>query len=403
MNFRPVVIAVSGCVISFLAGWGTHTMVAGESGRSRDVAAEASSWQTRRRAPDDELRKVTARWMDRLGRGETKQVAAAIPPGELRAVINGVMDGVWGDLSSSDRKKLKALIEQWALHDREAALAWARGLRHPQQREVGLTYIAAALAEIDPKRALDIYAEQEEVTLWLGRDKLLALITKLSAEAVARGPQALLDLQRRIPQNETSGIMGVDVTYPDGFDYAVMLDGLAESGKNGRASWPYQMSSPLGQWAMKDPDGAFSYISKKADAGTHFQFYDLTERLEGKWGGTSTNEWLGQKISSLDPASRKSFLELSGILNSPGSLVGVINGVADATAANELRYEAIQSTASTTPRNFEVLADLPTDEKIAIISRLRGLKHTDLLKSVMTKWEIPQGEIDRLLESAKLP
>jgi hypothetical protein len=309
----------------------------------------------------------------------------------------------WGDLSTADRKKLEALIGQWAMHDPDAAVAWARGLRHPQQREVGLTYIAAALAESDPQRAFDIYAEQEAVTHELAGRRILDLVTKLSGEAVAKGPEALLELQRRMPRNETDMIMGVEVTYPDGFDYAAMLDGLAESEKSGQADWPYALSSPLGQWAVKDPDKAFSYISAKAGEGHRFQFHDLTTKLEGRWGATATNEWLGQKIASLDPAGRKSFMEQSGILNSPGSLVRVINGVTDTAAANELRYEAIQSTASTTPRNFEVLADLPTDEKIAIISRLRGLKQTGLLKSVMTRWEIPQGEMDRLLESARLP
>lgn len=403
MKSGPVVIVVSACAISFLAGWATHSVVVDGQAGPRDAPAANESVQARRRTPDDESRKLVARWMDRLDRDDVRQVAGEMPTGELRTVIDGVMDGVWGDLSSADRKKLEALIGQWALQDPDAALTWARGLRHPQQREVGLTYIAATLAESNPQRAFDIYAEQEKVTGWLGRDKILALITRLSAEAVAKGPQALLDLQRRIPQNETNGITGVTVTYPEGFDYARMLDGLAESEKNGSGDWPYEMSSPLGQWAVKDPDAAFAYISTKAGEGYRFQFYDLTGELEGKWGATATNEWLGQKISSLDPAARKSFMELSGIINSPGSLAGIINGVTDTAAANDLRYEAIQSTASTTPRNFEVLADLPNEEKIAIISRLRGMKQTEYLRSMMVKWEIPQAEMDRLLESARLP
>ncbi|RYD37605.1 MAG: hypothetical protein EOP87_03225 [Verrucomicrobiaceae bacterium] len=401
MKSRFAAIMVTGCAVSYLAGWGTHSMVsAGNSGPDKSAAAEGSP-QGRRRADADESRKLVARWMDRMDGGDVKQVAAEVPPGDLRVVIHGVMDGVWGDLSAPDRAKLEALIGEWAINDPQAALAWARGLRHPQQREVGLTYIAAALAESDPHKAFEIYTEQEAVTHGFAELKILDLITRLSAEAVAKGPQALLEMQRRIPRNETNGITGVEVVYPDGFDYATMLDGLAESAKNG--DWPYELSSPLSQWAVKDPDGAFAYISSKVGEGNRFRFYDLTERLVDRWGASATIEWVGQKISSLEPAARKEFLQMSGILNSPGSLVDVINGVTDPATANELRYEAIQSTASTTPRNFEVLTDLPTGEKIAIISRLRGLKHTDHLKTLMVKWEIPREQIDPLLKTVILP
>ncbi|WAC19278.1 hypothetical protein OVA24_18795 [Luteolibacter sp. SL250] len=396
-------IVLAGCAFSYLAGWGTHSLMVDESNAPNSIANAGSPSRDRRREDIDETEKLVARWMDRLDGAGPTQVAGEIPPGELRVVINGVMTGVWGDLSAADRAKLEALIGEWALDDPEAALSWARGLRHPQQREVGLTYIAAALADGDPHRAFGIYAEQEKVTHTLAEGKILALITKLCGEAVANGPQALLDLQRRIPRNETNGITGVNVVYPDGFDYAAMLDGLAESAKNGQGEWPYELSSPLSQWAVKDPDAAFSYISSMVGDGRRFQFHDLTERLVDRWGATATNEWVGRKISSLAPAGRRAFLEMSGIINSPGSLVSVINGVTDTATANELRYEAIQATASTTPRNFEVLADLPTEEKIAIISRLRGLKQTDYLKSMMTKWEIPPEKIDLLLDAVRMP
>ena len=388
-------------------GWSARSVGASKE-TTRAAEAENRAARKRDRAPEDADAKVAARWMERLGKGKPGEVAAEVPTADLRSVIAGVMGTVWGELSEEDQKRLEALIGQWAIRDRESALAWARSLHHPLQREVGLTSIAAALAESDPKAAFDIYAEQDKVTSWLGREKIHNLITALSKDAVAKGPQALLDLIRRIPENETNGIDGVSIRYPDGFDYAAMLDGLAEIGigihaKGDDSSKPYEPESPLGQWAVKDPDAAFSYFSTKATDGYRLDLGDLTADLTEKWGRDATRTWLGEKVSALDSAGRKAFLEGTGVLNSPSQLIDVINGIRDPSLANEFRYEALQATSGTTPRNFDVLADLPLDEKLEIVTRLRGMKQTGYLQSMLTTWEVPRDRIDSILKDVSLP
>ena len=345
---------------------------------------------------------LAARWIDRMQTGDAGEVAAAVPTGDLRAVISGVMDTVWGTLSAEDQGRLEALIGEWALRDADAALAWARSLRQPQQREVGLTSIAAALAESDPHRAFDIYAEQERVTLWLGREKIEKLISTLSKEATMQGPQALLDLFRRIPENDTNGVMGLGIDYPEGFDYAAMLDGLAESGigihgPGEDSSKPFEPQSPLRRWAVKDPDAAFSYFLSKTGSGYRLHLGDLTQEMEEKWGRDATQAWLGEKVAALDSSQRLELIKGTGILNHPSQLENLINGIEDPSIAQEVRYEALQASAGSVLRNFQLLANLPLDEKLQVVGRLRGVKDTEYLESILTTWDVPRERIDAIV------
>ena len=87
-----------------------------------------------------------------------------------------------------------------------------------------------------------------------------------------------------------------------------------------------------------------------------------------------------------------------------GELLGdVINGIRDPSLATEFRYEALQATSGTTPRNFDVLADLPLDEKLEIVTRLRGMKQTGYLQSMLTTWEVPRDRIDSIIKDVSLP
>ncbi len=329
------------------------------------------------------------------------EVAAEVPTEDLSFVIAGIMESVWGVLSAQDQRKLEVLIGKWAGRDPDAALAWVRNLRHPQQRELGLSSIAAALATTDPERAFEVYTEQERVTLWVGRERIEPLLSRLFQEKAAMGPHALLDMIRRLPENGTNGITGLAIQYPEGFDYAALLDGLAEAGIGTEGAKPYEPTSPLRQWAVEDPDAALDYLVSSVNTGTRFTLGDLTADMKVKWGREPTQAWLGGKVAAMDSAQRQAFFKGTMLLNHPTQLAEVIGGIADHAEAQEVRYEALQAGVDGAPLNFTLLADLPTEQKLEVLGRLRGMEDTALLEQMLSVWEIPAERIGPLLLQVK--
>ena len=331
-------------------------------------------------------------------------------PPRISGLIAGVMDNVWGTLTDKDWNRLEVLIGEWALKDPDAALAWARNLRQPQQRSAGLCCIAAALAETDPHRAFEIYAEQETVFLGLGREKILKMVTKLSQDAIKDGPQALMELWRRIPQNGTNGTMGFDLSYPDDFDYAGMMDLMSEEGMglykpSGKSNdKPIEPQSPLAEWAVREPSAAFDYILDKFEDGMRLDgYWSLTNKMKEKWGNEATQNWIGEQVAGMDPTQRAAFMKGTMMLNYPGQLKNMIDHIPDSSVAQQVRYETMQSGIPNGPGNFEILADLPTNEKLEVIGKLRGFQDTAYLEKMLNTWDVPNGQIESILKQATRP
>ncbi|MBK1882980.1 hypothetical protein JIN85_11175 [Luteolibacter pohnpeiensis] len=392
-------------------GWLAH-LASSSSTDSTDSAAEMRSSEPirRQRERENQDAKTAARWIDRLEHDELANVTGEIPTEDFHAVLAGIMNNVWGKLSNEDYYRLQALIDEWAQRDSDGALAWVRSLRQPQQRSAGLSCIAAALAETDPQRAFDIYTEQDTVYFSLGREKLLKLITDLSQEATAAGPKALIELWKRIPKNGTNGTMGFSLNYPDGFDYAEMMDLMANEGiglyqQSGDSNdKPIEPTSPLAEWAVKDPNAAFDYLVEKLGSGMRLDAYwSLTGKMKEKWGNEATQVWLGQQFASLDTTQRSDFLKGTMMLNYPGQLKSMIDHIPDPSTAQEARYEAMQAGIEKGLTNFDILTDLPTDQKLEVIERLRGYEDTNYLEKTLINWDIPRDRIDAILQHATEP
>jgi len=364
--------------------------------------------ETRRAGNEDS--RIAARWIDKMGTGDLeriRQVTEEVPTNEMSAVLTGLMDGVWGSLSREEQTRMELLIGEWARKDPEGALAWARNLRHPQQRELGLTCIAAAIGYKDPEKGFEIYTELEKVQM-PSDYALMNVVSGTYKKAAENGPEALLAIMKRVPTNEArGGGYAFPVTYPPGFDFATMMDGLQEAGyfkfHNTDPRKYYSITGTLAEWAMRDREAAFTYLTQHAKDGTSYDFQQMAAWMEEKQGKAQTQAWLGEKLSALDSTQRKELIKGSLLSSSPDELNRFIEAMPTPEAATELRYEILQSAGEAGwGGKYGILNEVPEiEDRLAVIERLENMRDTDRLEAQLKDWQVPQERIDGIVEKVK--
>ena len=398
----PIVLATLGGVA---IGW-----VIKPSASSTDTAKETNGPVMKREArrAGNEDSRIAARWIDQMGTDDwekTGKVAKDIPTGEMKAVLDGLMDGVWGSLTEEDRTRMEMLISEWAGRDPEAALAWARNLRHPQQRELGLCFIAATVGKNDPQAGFEILAELETVTMPEFYWDLLDVVTTTCADSAKEGPQALWDTYRRIPKSENL-TMPMTIQFPPGFDFRGLMEVMGAdnyfSSTDGSSSG--LVFQPLSAWAEEDREAAFSYLVENARSGTNYDFHDMMEKIGEKDGKPAMREWIGEKLAAMDSSQRQQLAMGSMPLHYAPHLEDFIRAMPTPELQMELRQDFLQATISSSNIiDFELLNELPDIEtRLASIEALHGFNgDPDDVVEQLRKWNVPQERIDGILEKVK--
>lgn len=363
------------------------------------------SREARRNDAGKDRSREARRWMDRIEAEKVGDVAKDVPTGDLRSVIEGVMESVWGGMNRQQQEALFTLISEWARRDPKAALAWAHSLRQPTQREVGLISIAAAIAEKDPRAGFEVYSELPEVRTSLGTAVLEKMFNSLYQEAAGKGPAGVLEFARRIPKNETNMIMGIRMDYPEGFDFATLADGLSKITSDSRTRLPFEPTSVLGAWALRDPDAAFDHVIAQSANGQRQDIVSLASSISEKSGSLEGEEWMGGKLASLGPEEQFNLIKQSDLLNSPGILRRYIAAFPGDEAAAEFQFQVIRASSDGTyGPGLEVLNDIPeVGDRVAMISRLRGIKDATALRSAMKGWNVPSERIEQVVAEVLRP
>ena len=361
--------------------------------------------ETRRAGNEDS--RIAARWIDKMGTGDLEKIRREVPTGEMKAVMDGLLEGMWGSLSQGDLIRMQTLIGEWAERDPEGALAWARGLRHPQQREVGLVYIAAAIGQKDPEAGFAIYSEVEKLTMSELSSAMYGVMFQLCKNAVQQGPDALLDIINRTPKSDRFS-MGLQTTYPEGFDFPSLLQGMADAGhfkREGSNMSVFTVESPLSAWAAIDREAAFAFLAEHSPAGTRHNFYEFTQKVAASSSQAEMKEWIGGKLAAMDPSQRRELVQGSMIGYPVDYVNRFIEMMPTQESATELRYEILQSyNDAGWSVDYGILNEVPeVEDRVATVERLRGLKdyHAEELASQLRKWNVPQERIDGIVEKAK--
>ncbi len=399
MSGKGILLVLMAFALGAATGW---VVKPASSGVMPPVATKADRDRPARTLANDRA-KATRQWMDRIATSGVKGVAEEVPLGDMKGLVEGMMASMWGSMTDAQQQQLAGLIGEWANRDREAALAWARGLNQPQQREVGLISIAAAVARDDPRAGFEIYAELEEVATPMGGRMLSSMMRTVYNEAAQQGIPAILDLVKRTPLNKTRSCERIRITYPEGTDFKALMDGLqAITTPLGK---PFEPSNPLGSWGLKDADAAFDYVTVRAAEGQRLELDGMVHELGEKWGTVEAKRWMGAKLASLEPAEQRALLSQGGLINSPGILRSYIAEMPTPEATAEFRFQVIQFSAERKFHpGYEILNDVPdVQERVAMIERLRDVKDDRGIRMFLKNWEIPADRIDQIVRTVSQP
>jgi len=398
MNRNAILTLLTGIVIGAAGGW----LAKPETQSSRNAEVSSGKPGTKRSARNDapmlEKSRDATRWEERIGRDGVAVVAQEIPTGDIRSVMEKMMASMWGGMDDRQVKQLMLLMETWADQDPQGALEWARGLEVPRQREIALTGAAVAIGKDDPMAGFEIYTEVEAVNVQIDSDPLRPMMDEVYRLAAAKGVDALLEIVRRTPENKTRTRPMVSIDYPEGFDFARFIDGLATVNLPDGKVWisrSFTPPDPLGRWALRDADAAFDHALTRTGEGRHMSVDEMDREMSQKSGNTEAVRWMGEKLASLESARLAALLPRSGLLNSPGR-IREYAAVMPEAAAQEFRFHVIQAS----PYLIEMLQDVPgMEERMAVIERLRGVKEPGFIRSAMKQWQVPQERIDKVMQT----
>lgn len=391
-------------VVGVAIGWVINPATSADTAR---VTKEPVLDRETRRPGNEDSRTAATKWVGRMKSGDVKTVAKEVPADEIKAVMNALMDGVWGTLSNDDIARMQSLMGEWASKDPEGALAWARSLRHPTQRELGLSCIAAAIGQKDPEAGFAIYTEVEKVTIKGLNDILYGVVSQVCDRAAKESPAALLEVMGRIPKSENFG-SSVHVGFPNGFDFEALLSGMTDAGyfkRENRTYGAFYLEGPLSEWAARDREAAFAFLTDHVSADSRYDLIGLSQKLAETSSQSQTKEWLGGKLAAMDPAQRQALVIGSLLGYSSFYLNPIIEMMPTREASADLIYDILQANNNAGwTMDLDLLNQMPEmEERIAIIERLQGLRDDEAidLASLLRKWDIPQERITGIIGKVK--
>ncbi|RYD18866.1 MAG: hypothetical protein EOP88_21090 [Verrucomicrobiaceae bacterium] len=399
----PTLIALLTGVIVGIGG----TLLVRPASRATDESSTADVRRSATKTPREdsaaqERGRVAKRWMDRIENEGVDEIRGQIPAGEMRGVIEKMMAPMWGNMTGTQAGQLVSVISAWAEKDPEAALAWARGLDLQRQREIALNAVAGVVGKTDPMAGFGIYSEIGEAAYSVNCDAMDEMMREVYKMAVEKGADGLLDIANRTPLNNESAVLVVQVDYPPAFDFARLLDGLAPMGSEydpGRFLKPIIPTEPLAVWASRDQEAAFGYVASRIEEGGKVYIKGLLDEMGKKSGSLETERWIGGKLAAMPPEKAVAFLSGTGLFSYPADLRKYIAAMPP-EAMPELQFELL--TASQGAR-LEILRDLPVEDRLSMIERLRDVKEPGSIRNELRDWKVPQDRIEEIVRTVTSP
>lgn len=200
--------------------------------------------------------------MQEAGSNKSKRdaVLAAVTLAEIPGLLADFQAraGVSG-LGGQEMIQFHELVKTWYAKAPEVALAWLHGLSKPRDRELLLEQIAVGLAETDLNGALALLRQERS-----NEQEGVAIPSELIEKAVTQGEDKLVEVCRLGLGLGRGGDKGTQSTFPEGFDFKRVLDGLAEGladfGKGG--GYDNLPGNLVGEWTKRDPQAAWAWLQQ---------------------------------------------------------------------------------------------------------------------------------------------
>ena len=263
-----------------------------------------------------------------------------VPAADLPQLITALCENPGpGGISLEDRRVVESALEKWWQEDSAGLLAWLRKLpngatkrylvseliedvgRNDRPRAMAL---ASSFKAGDPgwnnSKVLDSFAWQEINEAWkepgVTAERMLGLYKSLSGESHPRTPN-------------------VD-SYPAGFDFRTLLDGVAKlgEGKDGRWAGSWQL---MGAWAKEDPQAAASWLIEKKNETQHgrepffFGWQSIAQGVSARSGPQAYHQWAAGMVAQSGDKVRQMILDES----SDEDLAGIMENMGDAALRTE--------------------------------------------------------------------
>ncbi len=391
---------------AFVAGWATGR------GGHRESGKETAEVPVRERAAlqRDERGKSAAQWAEELrGRDNDglKSFGREIPRAELGPAIEKwiASHGV-GGLGNEGRARLRILLGDWAERDFEGVRNWADGLGDPVIREMALTALAAALAEKDPERAFECLAANGEFHQDLmGHHSLYELMRKLSADAIAEGPEAFAALWSRLPVGKSSmeTASGFDVSLGDDVDFVAYADALRKIREMGRH--PIYPGGVMKEWAKRDAEAATEYVLEAGLSGrVHYEWWELGQVIEQERGLREVGGWTVEMLRRVPEERRAEFFLNAGMLGAPERVLGADQEYYQPGEKEALARDMLQGAAKRGWWEWgKILEAVEPERRMEVLLQVRGAESVGDLQSYLEGQGYAAERIEEVIAVVRRP
>ena len=397
---------------AFVAGWVAGRKGGDDEGKATTTAPARESATPRRRA---ERTKSIAQWAEGMRdreRDELKDFARTIPAAELGPAIEKwiASHGV-GGLGWESKAKLVTMMGDWAERDFDGARRWAEGVGDPVIREMALVSLAGALAKEDPQRAFEcLVANGEFHQDTMSYGNIHELMEKLSAGAIAEGPEAFLALWSRLPvvKGSVGTTYGFNIVLGDDADFAAYADAIRQIRELGRQ--PISPGGVIREWAKRDVEAATEYVLETGmNGGIQNEWWDLRHTLEEERGKREMQEWTVEMLRRVPEDRRVEFVKNSGMQGSPERVLGGVDGTDgeffQPGEREGLARDMLQAVADQGWGEWDkILVLLEPEQQLEALSQVRGVgSNAAGLRSYLEGKGYAAGRIEEVMAAAVRP
>jgi hypothetical protein len=239
----------------------------------------------------------------RYNQPKTKEALDQIKTEEFSRLIDAlVRKAGFTGLDYRDEKSVQDLVLAWYDRDPEAALGWVLAIQNTKDREELLPRLIGKTLKNDLQQGLALlrqYGRQEDGG-WIAPPELFEKLGQLSSD------EMVSTLGCFIATDGSSS--GTSVTYPKGFDFQRLLDGIADlqKGLKDKQGLGVVPGNILWEWARRDPGSAWEWLQqgKKVPSAGPEEFF------KGYRSVASTDEFssfLAEAVSDQNVAVEERF------------------------------------------------------------------------------------------------
>lgn len=392
---------------AFGAGWLGGRQSHAIANHGGELTSSPSSAVPGKTARDSSRRQ----WGMKLGERSQEDIAAMareIPRKDLGPSIEAWFDSYGiGGLDSETVRKAWSLIDAWVAEDFDSAWAWANSIQQPASREFVIKAIAGSLAESDSAKAFECLVSNGAFISSFNDDRLVNLITGLSKESLAQGPEKFVEFWKKIPSatERVNAFVGVTVDPPPGTDFQA-LQGAIDRELGKEMERPINPSGVMAAWTKADRGAAVDYVFARAAAGQEIrdQWGEVRNTLVKEYGSAAASEWTMGLLRELPEGERGRFFLAAQYQNMPGAFFDLLRsgGGSEEETATYLRETLQAGVDEGRPWGIStLLSSLPVEERIRHAKELHGQKAFEAVKANSASWNLTESQLEEIRSAIK--